>query len=252
LIDPSSRQPAPRRVDPTRLTLLLEDAGWRLVGGRPGIYNRFAAPGQASGRHGSLVVPLDPSAPEFEELMLAALSELAAPAYRDIWQRVIAPRLATEAADRLRFAKESPAPSGLIAWREGEELIESARSTLVAGAKSYMGPERHHGNRHGKFARRYLDTVLMGQTAAGSYVVTAFAPANVAVPLKGGQFEGFGLEGMDIARARQVTLAVVRAVEAVTEALHHYRATGSFSGFDEGVELGVSYEMAAALNGGCE
>lgn len=240
--------PSPRTVNAERLTLLLEEAGWRLVGGRRGIYNRFAPPGSGSDFSGSLVVPLDPSAPEYVELMDAALSLLSSSQYRDMWHRNISPRLSGESTDEFRFRKETKAPSGLIAWKQGEELIRSAQAMLAAGAKSFMEPgRRYYSNRHGQFANRYLDTVLMGQTAAGSYVITAYAPANVSVPLKGGKSEPLGLAGVDVAPARQVSAATVKAVEATVEALSHHRATGSFSGFEDRVALGISFEMATAL-----
>lgn len=242
--------PSARTVNAQRLTLLLEEAGWRLVGGRRGIYNRLAPPGSEHNLSGSLVVPLDSSAPEYYELMHAALSLLSSPQYYDLWQRDISPRLSAESTDEFRFRKDSAAPSGLIAWKQGEGLIESARATLVAGAKSFMEPgRRYYGNRHGQFANRYLDTVLMGQTAAGSYVITAYAPANTSVPLKGSQSQVLGLEGVDLTPARQVSTAIVKAVEATVEALEHHRATGSLSGFEARVEAGVSYEMVTALRG---
>lgn len=231
--------PSARTVNAQRLTVLLKEAGWRLVGGRRGIYNRLAPPGSEPDLSGSLVVPLDSSAPEYYELMHAALSLLSSPQYYDLWQRDISPRLSAESTDEFRFRKDSAAPSGLISWKQGEGLIESARATLVAGAKSFMEPgRRYYNNRHGQFANRYLDTVLMGQTAAGSYVITAYAPANISVPLKGSQSQVLGLEGVDLTPARQVSTAIIKAVEATVEALEHHRATGSLSGLKLALSLG--------------
>ncbi|WP_461026038.1 hypothetical protein [Streptomyces sparsus] len=194
-----------------------------------------------------MIIPLDESAPEYQEMLRAAMLQLAQD--RDLWTRSIYPRLAVHASDEFKFRKESSAPSGLIQWRHGEELIESARRTLLAGAKSYISPGRHFVNRNGRFAGRYLDQVLMGQTAPGSYVVTAYAPPNGAVSLTGGAGTTNSFPEVGAAQVRAVSKAVIQAVEATVEALDHYRASGSLAGFEDGVSRGISYEMTSALIG---
>lgn len=240
----------PAHVDPERLGALLTEVGWQQVGGRRGLYKRFLPPGGSSSGLGksSLVIPLDNSAPEFSELLRAALLQISQD--RELWARSIYPRLAVEASDEFRFRKESSAPSGLIEWRSGEALIESARKTLIAGAKSYVSPGRHFVNRNGRFAGRYLDQVLMGQTAPGSYIVTAYAPPNGYVSLASGREGGAAIiPEVGAAPVRAVNQAVVRALEATVEALEHYRTSSSLSGFEDGVSRGVSYEMTNAVLG---
>jgi hypothetical protein len=179
--------------------------------------------------------------------MESALAVLTGPEFQASWQNEIAPRLSAVAFDAFRFRKETAAPTGLIAWRQGETLIESARSTLTAGAKTYMGQLRHFNNHFGAFANRYLDGVLMGQTAPGSYIVTAFAPVEESVPLNSRSEGKLGIEGIDQAASRSISLAVVGALSATAEALDHYRQAGSLSGFEVGIARGVSYEMTSAL-----
>ncbi|MEN8649702.1 hypothetical protein ABCR94_03360 [Streptomyces sp. 21So2-11] len=237
------------RVDPERLTSLLIEAGWHIVGRRSGIYNRLAPPGEVDGRLGSFVVPLDREAPEFIELMQNVMRQASSPTYKSLWARAIAPRLFTEPTDEFRFRKESAAPSGLISWRDGERLISSARKTLVAGAKSHMAPDRHFGNKHGQFANRYLDAVMMGQTEPGGYIVKAFAPSASTVPLRRTSDPVLDVGSAAGASSRDVSQSVVRALGATVEAIQHYRTSGSFAGFDEGVRYGVSYEMARAILG---
>ena len=242
----------PSRVDPGKLTSILKDAGYTAVGGRRGLYERFAPPSMSAAPANatptpSLVVPLDVDSPDYSDAMQFTLSRLAE--NRDLWIRAIYPRLAVDASDEFRFRRESNAPSGLIQWRQGERLIESARRTFLAGAKSYMEPVRHFVNRHGRFAGRYLDQILMGQTAPGSYIVTAYAPPNAAVAVKGSADTSSQLTQVGSAQVRAVNEAVVRAVEATAEALDHYRNSGSLSGFEDGVRRGVSYEMTNAILG---
>ncbi|WP_141747581.1 hypothetical protein [Streptomyces nanshensis] len=241
----------PAHVDPGRLGALLTEAGWQQVGGRRGLYNRYVPPGGDASLFGksSLVIPLDDTAPEFSDLLQTALLQISQ--HRELWTRSIYPRLAVEASDEFKFRKESLAPSGLIEWRRGERLIESARKALIAGAKSYISPERHFVNRNGRFAGRYLDQVLMGQTAPGSYIVTAYAPPNGHVSLSSGaeSATSSALPEVGTAPVRAVSQAVIKAVEATVEALEHYRISDSLSAFEDGVNRGVSYEMTNAILG---
>ncbi len=239
----------PARVDPGKLSALLEEAGWQRIGGRRGIYSRYTPPKLTDAwLNTSLMLPLDEGAPEFVDAMRSALLQLSQD--RDFWIRSIYPRLIVDASDEFKFRKESSAPSGFIAWKSGERLVESARRTLIAGAKSYMGPGRHFVNKHGRFAHRYLDQVLMGQSAPGSYIITAYAPPNAGVPLSGSaDTPAFAVPELGLASVRDVSQAVVRAVQATAEALEHYRASGSLSGFEAGVTQGISYEMASAILG---
>ena len=232
-------------VDPGRLRNLLEEAGWSLVGERAGQYCRLQPSSDLGIGDSPLLVPLDRSAPDFPELLSAALSYLRA-SHPNLWFRTLLPRLTRDTTDEFRFAKETSAPSGLINWPAGEELIDSARATLLAGAKAYRKPTRHFSNKFGQFARRYLDTVLMGQTSPGSYVVTAYVPSTALVPFSLGP-SGFQLEGAEVAIGGEVTRSVVRALEATAEGISHYHEASSLAAFEAGVERGVSYEMTVAL-----
>lgn len=239
----------PARVDPGKLSALLEEAGWQRVGGRRGIYSRYSPP-ELTGNwlNSTLMLPLDEEAPEFLDAMKSALLQLSQD--REFWIRSLYPRLIVDASDEFRFRKESSAPSGFIAWKAGERLVESARRTLIAGAKSYMGPGRHFVNKHGRFAHRYLDQVLMGQSAPGSYIITAYAPPNAGVPISASaDTPAFALPELGLASVRDISQAVIRAVQATAEALEHYRSTGSLSGFEAGVTQGISYEMTNAILG---
>ncbi|MER6300899.1 hypothetical protein ABT247_15225 [Kitasatospora sp. NPDC001539] len=239
----------PSNVDPVRLLTILGDLGWHAAGGREGIYTRYAPPPGEIGIEPlpSVLIPLNQTAPDYLHLMHSALLQLAQ--RRDFWTRALYPRLALASTDEFRFRKESSAPSGLISWRQGERLIESARRTLLAGAKYYLGPQRHFVNRHGRFASRYLDQILMGQTAPGSYIVTALAPPDVPIPLKSSSDPFASALDLGSTQVRTVNEAVAHAVGATLEALDHYRSSGSLSGFESGVVDGVSYEMTNAILG---
>lgn len=62
--------------DPEQLSQVLQDAGWMLDGQRRNEYQRFVPPFQDARLGNSLLVPLDPDAPEFAERMDAAHKQL--------------------------------------------------------------------------------------------------------------------------------------------------------------------------------
>ena len=90
----------------------------------------------------------------------------------------------------------------------------------------------------------------MGQTVPGSYVVTAFTPANGFVQVTGSEANTAPLFVLpaEAASTRSIGVSIITAAEATREALDHYRASGSLSGFEGLVSRGVSYEMTASLN----
>jgi hypothetical protein len=243
-----TEHPVTPRLDPQRLALLLQEAGWRVAGHREGAYVRLAPPNEQGA---SVIVPLDRSAPEFDQTMSEALSDVQRFVSRNTWTSNLSGLLNAEPTDGFRFRAQTNAPRGLIPWTHGERLIQHARLVLAAGAKAYIEPVGYFGNRFGQFANRYLDTVLMGQTSPGSYIVTAFAPSSALVPLTAGQAttDGHFHLSVDAAPARAIGVAAWTAVQATTEAIARYRETDSLSAFAEMVPRGVSYEMTVALSG---
>ena len=235
-----------QRTTSGRLLKLLKSSGWGTVGRRKNVYERLQSESDPGFRRTSVIVPLDRDASDYGLLMKAAL-ETANRLTPGVWDRRIAPLLGLSSADTFSFRKQTSAPDGLISWTDGRDLIVSASRTLAAGAKSYIEPSRHFSDRFGQFANRYLDHVLMGQSRTGSYTVTAVAPTEAVVPITDTTKPALDLEGVTVARARNVTASVVGALEAAVEAVDHFKASGSMSGFDEQVDRGVSYELVTAL-----
>lgn len=234
------------RIQPQRLLTLLRGTGFRDVGYRENSYVRLTHSEDTRTKGTSVIVPLDPTASDFEELMATAL-DLLRTDWPNAWHRSIEPLLGTEAADVFDFRKETSAPRGLIPWNDGRELIESARYTLVAGAKAYLEPARQFSNRFGQFANRYLDQVLMGQSGVGSYIITAMAPITARIPIRKSNDATLGYDGIDEVSAREISSSVINSLEGASEALDHFKNLGSMTGFEENVNRGVSYELLRAL-----
>lgn len=251
-------------VNAKNLASMLEEAGWSKVGGRKGLYSRYAYVENSGVLHRaegaterdpltnpaprrSILVPLDASAPEYRELLLDALEtlrRLPSPSTGDTWLN----RLTTSPTDQFSFAKETGGPRGWIQWGDGESLILAARGLLIAGAKSAREQISYFGNKYGQFANRFLDEVMMGQTAVGSYIVRAYVPTSSAIPLKGSKeaLNGMHFSGVDAIDTRAVSESVAHTLEGTVEALDHYRRSSSLSAFIA-PELGLSYEGVSAV-----
>lgn len=241
-------QPDPRLPSPRRLIQLLEEAGWRQVSGRGDQYLRLAPQGQElDPRRQSLLVPLNPEAPDFPELMREAVDALQR-LPGDSTASTLLSRLTTSPTDQFAFAKETSAPRGWIQWDQGESLIASARGILIAGAKTAREHLTYFGNRYGQFANRFLDEVMMGQTAVSSYVIRAYVPVDRPIPIRSGRdaADGVHFVGLDTVSSREVSQTVIQTLASTVEAIDHFRQFNSMSAFTS-PKLALSYEAVTAV-----
>lgn len=233
-------------VSPTRLAKVLAQADWEQVGERMGIYRRYAARGSSDVlRRRTILVPLDRAAPDYRLLIANAISDLESARGDEPGSEILA-RLLTTTTDEISFAKDTPAPRGWIRWDDGMELFAAARKFLSASAKRTRARSTYYGNRYGTFANRFLDEVMMGQTAISSFVVRAYIPADQLVPVHGTRdHERPALFG-DGVSGREISESLVETLVATTEAIDHYRAQKSIAGFTDPDEP-ISYEAVEAL-----
>jgi hypothetical protein len=153
-------------------------------------------------------------------------------------------------SDQFRFSKQTAAPPGYITWSDGEKMFGQAKSILVAGAKSHVDKAPYFANRLGQYAKRFLDTALMGQTKVGSYIVTAFVPTLETISLTSARVDHLEAgDGTGRTRTRDVSESIAKSIEATVEALAHFHRRNSYSAFEDFVSQGVSYEMLHSLAG---
>lgn len=246
------------RITPDRLARGLREAGWRVAGERRDVYQRLVPPGSDPRRDHAILIPLDSTAPEYGELMNDAMAELVR--YRDVWSSIAGAQAASGAADAVMARSAAEAPAGMIDWRAGERLFAGLGNILRAGAKAFVAPLPLFGSRHGRFANTFLDSVLMGQTGAGSFVVTAYAPSRQAFTAPRTTYEEEGAAELADAnllrvaspqrfsvRGRDITRSVARALYATTDALDEARNGAGPEAFSRRVPDGVSLELTRAL-----
>lgn len=237
-------------INPDHVNLLLEQTGWERRGGRPGSYSRWVLPTVAGVTEpASVIIPLDRRNADFTELLEEALSRLRqlASTHRP-WAMPVLRELTHAPGDELRFRKNIPTTRGAVPWSAGEELFSGARGILVAGAKARLSRQAYYGQKNGRFAKRFLESVLMGQTEEGSYIVTAFTPPTQKFPERETQEISPPFSDVPSYTGREITETVVSALTATEEALEHFQNTNSLSAFTAGVQAGVSRELTESLH----
>lgn len=127
-----------------------------------------------------------------------------------------------------------PIGDGVLLIQKAKELLLSAAMSMNSKKKQFIGPSSRD-------ARAYVETLLLGQTEIGSYVVNVIAPINPgAVAAEHG-------DSMPLAQA--VTLNLITGLQALTSASNEFQEGGTLRVFDAAVQSGASANMCDALLG---
>ncbi|MES2714785.1 MAG: hypothetical protein V4795_03435 [Pseudomonadota bacterium] len=130
---------------------------------------------------------------------------------------------------------------GTIPIGDGVLLITKAKDLLSAAAQSIFAKRKHFTGKPAPDAKEYVDTLLLGQTEIGSYVV------NVIAPVQGSPIASGAAEAVPLAKA--VTLNLVTGLEALEKASKRFQETGSLREFETTIVQGASANMCDALLG---
>ncbi|MFI6437282.1 hypothetical protein [Streptomyces sp. NPDC050759] len=231
-------------ISDSQLALILERSGWEKFGGQGSLYSRW----RPSGERGvsGLLLPQDSRVADYAELLAQAVAQawkLGDDRVRSLLEKAV---VTSTLGDEIRFQKEAQTHHGTIQWLAGEDLYSAARKSMVVAAKSRKSKLAYFGNSNSHLARSFLDSVLMGQTEVGSYVVTAYAPPGEVFTekkLKPGDTRP--LTGTHT--GRDITRGLVHVLETTREVVDHFADTGSTSGFIESVDRGFCYEITHAV-----
>ncbi|ABK02371.1 conserved hypothetical protein [Arthrobacter sp. FB24] len=228
------------------LLSMLEHFRWFRAEGAPG---RFDVWREAEGP-GEIVVPLDEERPDFARLLARAEQEIVlrfgseARHAQELWRLKEAVEL-----DESHWQKETTLDAGLIRWNDGELLYASARSMLTASAKSTREARMYHGNASAFIAKQFIDECYMGQTAIGSYIITAHTQAKKRFYLTK-RSEEVAAQRPPLAEAvsgREILNTFERSLDVARRCLDEYRSRPVTDMFVEAVDEGLSYEFVKAL-----
>lgn len=230
------------------LTALLRHFDWSPKTGVPSLYEVW----QGEDSSLEVLVPLDPERGDFSALVERAKRQLLS-TYGPSAQRVESTLTmrAKASLDATEWRKQTALDGGLIGWEQGEDLFAAARAQLVAAAKSAREPRKYHGNASAHIAHRFIEQALMGQTSVGSYVVTAYTPAQAKFFLTRKAEERASEAGGlwdDSLSGREILDKLSSALKAMRSGLDEYRKSPSLGPFLEAVPDGISYELVKALD----
>ena len=133
--------------------------------------------------------------------------------------------------------------NGTVDINEGADLIAGARDMLLAAACSVQDPRPVYRTGANREANEFMKQVRLGQTEAGSFVVTLLSPI-VPPPVAPTLFEG--LEFAEMSMVRRVTFRLGEALQACKTAIEK-TVSGEKDAFSNSVGEGVSANLCDSL-----
>ena len=188
-----------------------------------------------------VVLPLSAQVKDYEQRLNDALLSLATYERRD--SADVADDLVGAALNLMavRVIGEDTV-DGSIPIEDGVLLIRKAKELLYAAAMAVYSKRRQFSGSPPKDAKAYMDSLLLGQTEIGSYVVKVIAP-NTPSPATPSEERG------DSSLAELVAHSLVVGLSALTDASGRFELSNDIGVFDRAVAMGASANMCDALLG---
>ena len=231
-----------------RLSLLdvrsyLESQRWRSERRYGNVANVYSAIGR-DGETVELLLPLREDVADYAARMgdvVATLAEV-----EDRSEEAVYGDLVRSGFDVIRFRAPNADDAGTIDLGAGVVLYDQAKEALVAAANAAIKPRRAYRGNSSERAKSYLDSLRLGQTEIGSYVLTVLSP--VQPTLESTEPTLFpDLEQGDDPFSRVVTRTLARSLSAAKFAVTEATATGKLDPFELAIELGVSANLCDAI-----
>lgn len=136
---------------------------------------------------------------------------------------------------------------GTIPINDGVLLISKAKDMLSAAAQAVYAKRRHFSGPTPKDARNFLDTLLLGQTEIGSYVVHIIVPNQPNLVIDQAVDDPTTVDAVPLSQA--ITLNLVTGLDALETASTMYEEVQDLKAFDDAVLSGASANLCDALLG---
>ncbi|MBX9399935.1 hypothetical protein K4L06_01320 [Lysobacter sp. BMK333-48F3] len=188
-----------------------------------------------------VVLPLSLKVKDYDQRLKDALVSLAAYEQREIID--VADDIVGAAVNLVAVRVIGQDTSdGSIPIDDGVLLIRKAKELFYAAAMAVYSKRRQFSGVPPKDAKEYMDSLLLGQTEIGSYVVKIIAPIH---PIPASSDEGHS----DSSLTELVAHSLVAGLSALTEASGRYQLSNDLGTFERAVALGASANMCDALLG---
>jgi hypothetical protein len=194
----------------------------------------------AQSRQWEILLPSRENVGDYAERMADALRTISS--VEDRSELAVFRDLLCAGADVLRVAAPHGDAAGTIDIRNGVILHEQAENLLMSAACAAANPRPTYHVRKVTEAVEYIETVRLGQPEQGSYVITLLSPVTPSLRRES-QPSVFDDEPF----ARQVTLKLATAWDALQEAVTEAAASDDFSAFSSRVQRGVNANFCESV-----
>lgn len=232
---------ANRNIDalsPKQLEAYLFATGWDCDGDLNQIATIWHRPEQSLADL-EVVVPKVLDLRDFRDRMLDAINNIAS--FEGVSTEEVVAAALGQYADVVRIRViHYDVEGGTIPLKDGVQLNLHARDLMAAAAMSAPVKKRHFSGKRTPEANEFLDSLRLGQTEEGSYIINIIAPT---LPT-----DDSGLDG-SISQGAVVTETLASGLAALDEALEEFASTKQLSTFDSSVNSGASANLCDALIG---
>lgn len=232
-----------RALSPITVQAYLRSRGWAEVerwDGRAVVY-------RDTSENWQVLLPLQAELGDYEARMSDVVRAVAGAEERSELSVLI--DLTTSGADIVRIRAVENAEDGSLPIDAGVQLYQQAREMLLSAACAAASPEKPRAvfySRKPQSATDYIDSLRIGQTEKGSYIITLLSPVPPALDASGQLSLGPQFEPDPFERKVTKTLigALVATKAAVVEALTR---DSQVDHFEEHLSEGVNANLCEAL-----
>mgnify|MGYP003576479269 FL=1 len=218
-------------IEPDQLAIYLHHRQWVLASD----LRNVAGIWRKDGFEGEVVAPLRKDLKDYQRRVVDAISVLAEEEGRlsSMVARDVAELRSNTVSVRVIHQDTK---KGTIPLDDGLDLIKAAKDLFTSSALSMQSRRRHFSGHVAKSVSEFAETLLLGQTEVGSYVVTVIAPAKFSQQ-----------SSIDVPYASAVAENLCVGLSALRVAEASYALSTNIGFFDGAVEKGVSANLCDAL-----
>lgn len=226
-------------IKPDQLEAYLIASGWRRdgdLGNRASIWHRD----EDYQRDAEVLLPISQTLKDYSERILDAVLAIGTLEKRTPLE--VARSISGYLADHISIrVVHHDVAEGTIPLTDGVLLNQRARDLLASSAMSTQSKRKYFSGKRTPEVREFLDSLRLGQTEFGSYIVNIIAPVK---PIQSDQ-QSMPMTSL----TRMVTANLSSSLDALSHAISKFAETGDLAIFDEAVADGASANMCDALLG---
>lgn len=225
---------------PRQLETYLMSQGWRCDGDLSSLASIWHRP-EASAYDAEVIAPRSDGAKDYRDRMVDAVLSIALYEQRD--PSDVLKELTGHFADHIKVRVIHPdVVEGTIPLNDGILLNLRARDLVTSSAMSATIKRKHFSGKRPPETREFLNSLRLGQTEVGSYVVNVIAPLTPAEPAVQDSIATTSI-------TRMVTANLSEGLDALLQAIQEFGEKEDLAVFNHAVDAGVSANMCDALLG---